>query len=545
MRNRRGLGLGTALIVVALLATIGLLIASLSVTHLGLMARESNQAIAGDLARSVLALSVERIFRDKTVGTPGQLETLTLPAWEGAPADCEGVLSFDPTEAANRGIPLSLNNLLGGGATLGAGGQVVPVRSVHLVAVGSCNGVRCQIEAILNVPPFPYAIAADGPVASSGQLEVGAAESSPPAGVTVDQLDPAVLFSNAQIALGPATTIQGDLKAAGSISLDPGTSVSGLVQPNQAPSDVPVVPLASFDPEANGQAFSAIPDVSPAVPQLAGRWKRTGELHYLGNLELVGAVLFVDGNLTVDGSLSGTGLIVTTGSLTIAGQAQMTSADQVALVSGGNLSLNGSGKASSKIRGVLYSEGNFSAQHLRLEGGLITHRRSGPPPTLTLDDVFVVGVGDLTRFSFPLGRAGAGSVAVPVNNCGGCTDDPPPNTTMPEAFTSILRLPDGSFGVGGHYTPGGLPFSLPEVYADLPTVVDPNQTRADLQARFVADRHFVSPTGTNIGPDYQLVLAGLGIPGEQVAGANEIVTFDPSQLVALSEVARVIYWRER
>lgn len=164
---------------------------------------------------------------------------------------------------------------------------------------------------------------------------------------------------------------------------------------------------------------------------------------------------------------------------------------------------------------------------------------------LSLDEVVVNGIADLTRFSFPLGKAGAGSVALPVNNCGGCTDSVAPITTLVEAMASIRRMPDGTFGVGGIYLPGGQPFTLDAVYDDLPSVMDPAQTKADLQDQFVQDKHFLSPSGTSIGPDYQLLAGALGNPAEQGAGANEIITFDPSQLVAISQSSRIVYWKER
>lgn len=522
-----------------MLATLGLLMASLSVTHLGLMSRESNGAIAGDLARSVLALGIQRIFQDQTVGSPGNLTTLSLPPWEG-PESCRGLLTFDPVVASNERIGCSLNNLDSGGSVLGAGGQVVPLHGVLLVAVGECNGVRREISAVINVPPFPYAIAADGPVESGGQLEVGAAEFSPPPATPVEDLDPAVLFSNSGITLGPNTTINGDLKSAGAIALDPGVNVTGLVQPNQERNAVPNVTLTQYDPEVTGQGYSP---VDPGVPQLGGRNRFDGVLHYSGDLQLIGAVLFVNGDLQVDGSLSGTGLVVTTGSLTIAGQANMTSADQVALLSGGDMTLGGTGVGTSRLRGVVYCEGDLQASHLKLEGGLITRQRGATPPRMALDEVQVIGIGDLTRFSFPLGIAGAGSVGVAINNCGGCTDFPPPDTSMPEAFTSIVRMPNGTFGVGGHYTPSRLGFALNLVYESLPQV--DAALRDDLRAQFGLDQHFVDPNGTSVSNDFDLTVDGLGNPPEQGPGYGEIITFDPSQLVAISESARVVYWKER
>ncbi len=548
MTRRRGLGLGTALIVVALLSAIGLLMASLSVTHLGLMSRESNQAIAGDLARSALALAVGRIFHDKQLGTPGHPLTVQLTSWPGAPSDARGLLTFEPTQATSMSIPFSTNNLLGDGSVMGAEGIVVPLQGVHLVAVGRCNGITRRIDAILHVPPFPFAVAADGPLTSSGQLQVGASEFSPPPGTTVDHMNPAVVASNAGITLGPNTTVKGDLKATGSISLDPGTNVIGQVQPGYTHTEIPDLNLASYDPEASGKTFSAIGDEDQAAGSLGGRWKRTGNLHYAGDLELVGAVLYVSGNLTVDGSLKGTGLVITAGNMSIGGQAQMTSADQVALMAGGDLTILGSGPASSSIRGVVYSEGNFSARRLKLEGALITRQRTGPQPSLGLDEVLVVGIRGLSRFSFPLGVRGAGSIALPVNNCGTCSDLVPPDGGggFIEGMTSIQRLPNGKFTVAGTYLPGREPFKLDQEFDDLATVVDPNATRMDLQNQFVEDHLFLSPTGTNINQaQYQLAVDGLGDPAEQAAGANEIITFDPSKLVALARASRIVSWKER
>ena len=61
----RGVSLGSTLLVVVLVASLGLVLASSSVTHLQLMSQYSRSLRAQEFARSAAALGMERILRDR------------------------------------------------------------------------------------------------------------------------------------------------------------------------------------------------------------------------------------------------------------------------------------------------------------------------------------------------------------------------------------------------------------------------------------------------------------------------------------------------
>lgn len=341
-RKRTGLGLGVTLVVVSLIATLGFALASISVSHLHLLSRVENEAYALDLARSTAHLAIEKLFSNRNFGaqTTGD-STLSLHQ-ASAPADAVGMLSFLPGQAGRLGIPVSLNNIDGARSVSSTGGMVVPPQSAHLVAVGRCRGVSRQVEVILLRPAFPYAASSDGPIVSSGGLQVASRSSQNAAD---DQLKPADLQSNSAIRLGPDSVIHGDVRAGGQIQLD-GTRVLGQVWPNSDPLKLPRLQTAEYDPGSG--ATGLLPSYSQ--PTFTGKLRRAGDLQVQGDVNLQGALLFVQGDLTVRGSLKGTGVVVTTGRLTVTGQTEMTSADQVALLAGGRIELQGEGQTSSSVR---------------------------------------------------------------------------------------------------------------------------------------------------------------------------------------------------
>ncbi|MEW6283337.1 MAG: hypothetical protein AB1758_32310, partial [Candidatus Eremiobacterota bacterium] len=156
MRRARGLSLGSTLLVACLVVTLGLALSGVSVTHLNLSARATSSSSARDLARSVLALAVERIQGNADFGVTGPATDVDPLRVRFGAAPGEGLLTFDPAEARRLGIPLSVNNLAGGRSLTAPDGQTVPTQSAYLVAVGRSGGLQRRVEAVLHLPPFPY-----------------------------------------------------------------------------------------------------------------------------------------------------------------------------------------------------------------------------------------------------------------------------------------------------------------------------------------------------------------------------------------------------
>ncbi|MEW6281694.1 MAG: hypothetical protein AB1758_24005 [Candidatus Eremiobacterota bacterium] len=375
MKRTRGLSLGSTLLVACLVVTLGLALSGVSVTHLNLSARATSNSSARDLARSVLALAVERIQGNADFGAPGQPTDVNPLRVQFEATPGEGLLTFDPAEARRLGIPLSVNNLAGGRSLTTPDGQTVPTQAVYLVAVGRSGGTERRVEAVLHLPPFPYAAASDGPIRSRGGLLVAAVESGQP--VDLKQLQPADLRSNATgsraLVLGPDSTVSGDVVAAGDIELD-GSTVMGAVRPNEAPEFLPRIQVGDFDPLATGRAYTEMEESYQGPQTLVGVQRRKGDLLLDGDVNLNGAVLFVEGTVTVRGSLRGNGLVATTGELRVERQVDMQAGDSVALVSAGKMSLQGTGRAGSSVRGVVYTEGGLEARQLSLRGTLVAHK---------------------------------------------------------------------------------------------------------------------------------------------------------------------------
>jgi hypothetical protein len=127
--------------------------------------------------------------------------------------------------------------------------------------------------------------------------------------------------------------------------------------------------------------FLASSDTSPT---LEGYCRASMGYVVSGNLTLNSAVLYVDGDLTVNGAIMGTGAIFVTGRTTVnaAQQASDLSADNVvALASLGDVTLTAQSRANNFFRGVIYTEGNFTASHISLMGSFVARPiKTATPP---------------------------------------------------------------------------------------------------------------------------------------------------------------------
>ncbi|MCA9790874.1 MAG: hypothetical protein KC910_03735, partial [Candidatus Eremiobacteraeota bacterium] len=252
---RRGAALATTLLIGAVLLVVALMMAGVGSFHLRLATRQSNLEQARNAAESVTALAIDRLSADQAFGLSGDAEARSLEVVLG---NTTGRLSFDTGRANQWQVEQSHNNLEQD-VTAAASGRTLAPFSAQLKAVGESNGVTYELETILRIPHYKYAIATSGTLSSTGGLLVAsvpdlATLAGGLAAVPPDQLLPGHLVANAvdPLLLGstPAspTTITGDAQSGGSVSLGAQTSVGGSVIENAEPESLPELDVHAYDP---------------------------------------------------------------------------------------------------------------------------------------------------------------------------------------------------------------------------------------------------------------------------------------------------------
>lgn len=359
----RGFGVGSALVLGLLVMTLGLTLAASSSTHLHMLSVAESQSVCEDAAQSVVAMACERVTREPEFA--GSLE------FQGAR------LSFDAVQAERWGIPVSINNYGKSGSLVTASGLQIPRDSFYLVANCRARGQSRTAQAIYNIPPFPYAIAADGAIDCLGGLLVGSVTSGRES--ELDQvLQPSHLASNSDapqaIKLGPQSLVKGDVQACGQIELDAQAVVEGQLKPGHSRLSLPHYPLRDFDPEAKGFTSQTLPANFAGSMNLTGANRGSGNCRIQGDLKLDGGMLYVDGDLTIDGNLSGQGAVVVTGAMHVGHQTRFGAQDGMAILTGGLLEIQGQDRNASQIRGMIYSEGGLKARQVSLWGGLVAEK---------------------------------------------------------------------------------------------------------------------------------------------------------------------------
>lgn len=502
---RRGIGLGTTLVVACLVMTLGFAIASLSVSHLHLQSRSSSGEHALDLARSTVNLALARVLADRNYAADVEYQN----------DSGKGRLTFQ----TGKGLSSSRNNLTGLGAVSGDEGQVVPAQSLFLVAEGESGGVKRRVEALYYLPPYDYAAASDGPIDAPNGVEVQGVGSPP---------GPASMLSNSSsdraLALGPGSRVTGGLKSAGGIVVDPSAHVTGTVRQRQQPEDIPRLVLSDYDPLILGRAPVML-DASYATGDFTGILRRQGDLSIGGDLKLSSALLFVDGNLSVGGSISGTGVIAVTGEVTVQQNVNLAADQALALMAGGKLRLQGTGPASSSFQGIVYAEGGIEAQQLTVRGVVVAHNPQARPP-VSLQGCKLIKDPEYARIVLSVSPGPQQTDRFYVSSAPRVGTQPITDIvpTGPFLTVDVRRDVNDLYyayikAKGGH--PEGLvrPGTLDEVADQIAgfTKADPDKLRERLRK------------------------LGTSTPGEP--GISELVV-DPSRFLPDSERIRVLTWRE-
>ena len=377
-----------AAVMLASLVALSLLfvMAAGAVSQLRFTSHADNAQRAKALAEAAIETTIARLRQDLTFGqASGLLETMPAAEVRVQHGNAVGLLSFHESKAEELEIPVSLNNVDSDAPEEGWRDRVIPSEAVQLVAVGTCGGVSRTVEAVLHVPRFPYVVSSSGQFSSDGPLVLGVLpDGTDPAQLSLDDLLPGHLASNSSVEVRGEAVISGDVNAVESITMVDPATVRGLRKPNSSPIPLAQVRVTNYQPNpAITETFVGSTD----PVELAGFYQGSGQVT-TSSLDLQGAVLYVDGNLHVTGGVSGKGAVICTGTITIDGTTALVSDQKIALLSQGDVTLNGHGA----FHGVVYTEGNLNSSGVKLIGALIANSTSNQGAINLQDTGAVVGV---------------------------------------------------------------------------------------------------------------------------------------------------------
>lgn len=379
----RGVSLGGTLIAVAVLSLLAFTLTGLSVTHLRLSTQQDRGVLASNAARSAISAAISKILQNPDFGKDRGAEDVVRIETPQA----LGVVTFLEDDTS-----YSTNNLKGTEDVPGVGGSLVPSSTVHLLAVGRSGGTERRIEAVLRLPPFPWAIASNGEIVTRNGVLVAALpeDATWPPSTEISDLLPADLVANGNdssaIVLGNDSTILGDLETPGQVVLGASkVDVRGEIRSGSAPVELPILRASDYDPLTTGATHFSLSQGD--ATEIVGSARAAGNISFPQTLKLSNASLFVDGDLTLQRGVEGTGMLVATGDITIRSGARLEGLTELAVVSGGQVKLLGSGAERSVVRGFFYAEGGLEAAEITLVGSLLTGSAS---TGVSLDQVNVL-----------------------------------------------------------------------------------------------------------------------------------------------------------
>lgn len=375
-RSSRGASMPTVMMMVALMMTLAFMVLAIAFNHLNVSFRSGNSSQSRHLAEAVLSLAIEKLSADEEFGLIGNADDKTIQlTFDSLPDGSLGVLSFDTGRAASLGVPHSTNNR-SETSTVGANGQVVPGQAIHLVAVAEVKGSRTVVETVVVVPRFPYSIASNGQIESTGGLTVASVRPGVNYDLALplheDDLEPGHLVTNSTsgndaVVLSGTNKIFGDLQSASGATLGPDTQILGEERLNTDPITLPDLSIWDYDPIAEPgvqNVFSGGGTLS-----VSGFNRASSDITIDNGIVLDGGVLFVDGDLNVSaGGVTGKGALIASGNININGGGEASTDNQAALISGGDITLRGITSEKAKFAGLVYTEGNLSAENFRLAG---------------------------------------------------------------------------------------------------------------------------------------------------------------------------------
>jgi hypothetical protein len=361
-----------------------------------------NRTAAANAADSMLAQAAERLF-----ATDGKYGLANETLGTRVDANNWQLLTFN---SASNGVAFSTNNLNGTVPVSGWEGvahQVAP-KCVDLIATARVNGVQSRRRLLLLDGPFPYAVGVQAPMVGAN-VSVAAVDKTAQlpsnlALLNLSQLLPANVESDNALShfavrlQGNSNHIIGNLQAVGGI-LAPPHSVQGSVNAGAESVTLPQLQIPSYAPSNAGSSLSSLPQGKGSS---ATGLVRLPKLNESGKLELDNAVVYVDGDVRIDGGISGTGALFATGSVTLGAGNEFASTDQVAVACQGDLSIVGAGAAQSSFRGLLYTEGSFTASNVSLLGVFVDNAQSSSTAAVNVTNAQIVGVPQFATLSLAL-----------------------------------------------------------------------------------------------------------------------------------------------
>ncbi|MCA9793434.1 MAG: hypothetical protein KC910_16605 [Candidatus Eremiobacteraeota bacterium] len=394
-----------------LVLVVGVLVVASAATlfQLGLTHQDNARDGARRLAESAVQTAIARLLQDPTLDetTLPSLE-VSLPSYPGA----TGAVALEAGEATRLGVPLSVNNLNGGGDRPGWGSTVVRAQTANLVGVGRYRGREHKIEVILHIPKFPYVVSSSVPIHGDKLHVFGvsnpAALSGGFSGVPPDQREPGHIVTNAPDQTNPSlelvgssTVIEGDAQSRGTVDVAPEATVNGEQRSMADLVPMPQIDVTTLD-TASRAGVSVISTGSLGATTLSGFHRRSGDLAVSGGLALDGGVVYVDGAVTIDGGLSGTGAVIATGPVTVRGGGALTGSSGTAVVAKGAITLEGtSSTQEADFRGLLYTEGNLLARYTNVAGSVVVNNPD-PAGNVTLEESTLVESAEIGSISVPV-----------------------------------------------------------------------------------------------------------------------------------------------
>lgn len=393
-RASGGSSLATALVVMAILLTLGFTAAGMSSSNLSLTTRSVQAQVARNLAEAAISRALARLCEDPEHGLGPQ--RAAIPVEFASTPRAAGWLTFDREEARRLGLPYSTNNLHSDSSAAGWHDAVLPGQCAHLVGTGRAGDLEHRVEAIVFLPAYPYAVASSGTIFSNGGLEVCAVDGAGAVvdGVSLEEGRPGAMASNsASLAPRPAIELQGlgvsvtgDVQAAGDIRVAREVHVGGEVRSRADKVVLPDINLSLFDTRREPDLLTLAEEQFPQLT-ISGYARRKGLLQVSQGLALESGVLYVEGDLEVRGGISGTGAVIVTGTTHVQGDNRRAAADEkVALLSGGDVDLQGTASRRQSFQGLIYTEGDLSSRFLNLSGVFIANKRGEGGSRVTLDD---------------------------------------------------------------------------------------------------------------------------------------------------------------
>jgi hypothetical protein len=409
-RRRRGSTLGATLVFISVAAVISSLLVGACFFGVTVSHQLESSIHARQMADSIVAATIEHMMAAQA-GAQNYLTPYTFNAAISTDGYASsGVMTF--TNGSQNGwplqVPMSTNNLLTSTATKGSL-MWVPPFCVDVVGEGTCGGILARDEAMVYIPPYPFAIATAGSINSQSGLLVEGVHDTKNLQQDITQIPasailPADVESNSPLASWavqtlPSTWVSGDVNACGGISIPP-SSVGGATMAFTGPGDIPRLDVTQFKPDPK-KVLNNLGSSQVGSKTLEGYSEADKGYEVFGDLTLDASVLYVVGDLKIHGALTGEGAVFVTGATTIEAGEQncnFSTNNILSLASVGDITLTANGRANNDFRGIIYTEGNFNASKITLFGAFIGQTNpNNQPNQMNLTDVGVLHVPDYTH----------------------------------------------------------------------------------------------------------------------------------------------------